>query len=92
MTHDWHEKLPGYHPDQMLHDGCGECEERAEGRNHGLASLDTGNFTRAWIRAALWNRGGAQAIAAAEVPMLDVLWAVQCQLEKRGVPIGQVPS
>ena len=26
--HGPHESLPGYHPDQLLVDGCDECEER----------------------------------------------------------------
>lgn len=89
--HDYHEGLPGYSPDQILHDGCGECEDRAVSRNHGIAFLDRGNFARAWARAEEWNRTGLPDIAKSEVPMLDVLWAVQCQLENFGVPIGQVP-
>lgn len=92
-VHAWHEQLPGYSPEQILHDGCGECETRAARGDHGISSLDTINFARAWQRAARWNGVGpdAHAVAAAEVPMLSALWAVQLQLERRGVRIGEVP-
>lgn len=90
--HDYHEGLPGYSPAQILHDGCRECEDRAASRNHGLASLDKTNFARAWVRAAEWNRSGLGDVAQVEVPMFDVLWAVQCQLENFGWPVGQLPA
>jgi hypothetical protein len=80
MTHDNHEALPGYHPDQILHDGCGECEERAQSADHGIGGLDVPAFRRAWERAATWKREGLPSIAYAEIPMLSVLWAVQCQV------------
>ncbi len=89
--HDYHEGLPGWSEAQILHDGCGECEARAQSRNHGIANLDKWNFARAWQRAAQWNTDGLPDLAKAEVPMLDVLWAVQCKLENYGVPIGTVP-
>ena len=82
MSHDHHETLAGYHPDQILHDGCGECENRAKSADHGIANLDVPQFRRAWERAATWKRNGLASIAYAEIPMLSALWAVQCQLEK----------
>jgi hypothetical protein len=92
MTHTYHEKLPNYNAAQILHDGCAECEARAASRNHGIAHLDRFNFVHAWARAAQWNRHGLSNIATAEIPMFDVLWAIQCQLENYGWPIGEVPS
>jgi hypothetical protein len=94
MTHAYHDGLPGFHPDQILHDGCGECEARSDSRNHGIASLDRTRFPRAWRRAADWNQGllDPRTISAAEVPLLDVLWAVQVQLEKQGLRIGYLPD
>ena len=89
--HDYHDALPGFDEAQILHDGCGECESRAASRNHGIANLDPTNFMRAWARAAAWNQHGLRNIAHAEIPMLDVMWAIQCQLENYGVPIGQLP-
>lgn len=94
MTHDYHEKLPGYHADQVLHDGCGECEARAKLNSHGIAQLDLDRFRHAWRRAAGVGRGHIPLAerSAAEMPMLDALWAVQVQLERVGIPIGEVPA
>lgn len=92
MSHDYHEQLPGFSPAQVLHDGCRECEHRALRSDHGMASLDTANFARAWSRAAQWNKSGLADVAVAEIPLLSVLWAVQVQLERIGVPIGTLPS
>jgi hypothetical protein len=89
--HDDHEKLPGYDQAQILHDDCGECEGRAKTPNLGIAYLDRTRFAWAWARAAEWNRDGLPNVSNAEVPMLSVLWAVQCQLENYGHQIGQVP-
>jgi hypothetical protein len=46
----------------------------------------------AWKRAARWQQHGMKGISQAEAPLLRALWAVQVQMEKRGVPVGQVPS
>ncbi len=98
MAHDYHQGLPGYSKAQILHDGCAECETRAKRDDHGIGSLDRQNFARAWERAADWNapadRGmrTARTLADAEVPMLSALWSVQLQLERRGIPIGEVPD
>lgn len=96
MSHAYHDGLPGYSPDQILHDGCGECEYRASRDDHGIGSLDRQNFARAWKRAADWNvfppdLATAPTIAKAERPLLSALWAVQLQLERRGIPIGELP-
>lgn len=40
MSHDAHEALPGYSPDQLLHAGCGECDMRAAAPDAGLGHLD----------------------------------------------------
>lgn len=82
--HDYHEGLPGYSPDQILHDGCGECEARSQEPGGGIVRLDRTNFARAWVRAAQWNQIGLPDIARAEVPLLNTLWAVQLQLENYG--------
>lgn len=90
--HDYHDALPGYDPEQLLHDGCTECEARATYCDHGISKLDSQNFARAWRRAYHWNVGGTGTqISDAERPMLTVLWSVQLQLERRGVPIGHLP-
>lgn len=94
MTHDYHDALPGYDEAQILHDGCAECEARSASRNHGIAHLDHWRFARAWRRASDWNQGSLDnsTISAAEVPMLDVLWAVQVKLETHGLRAGFLPN
>ena len=83
--------MPRYGPAQLLVDGCAECELRAGSSDHGIGNLDEERFANAWHRAALWNVVDIQDVSMSEVPMLSVLWAVQVQLERRGVPIGEVP-
>jgi len=92
MMHDYHDALPGYDERQIWHDGCAECEDRSQRLAIGM--LDQGNFERAWVRAAKWNRegGAGLAISRAEKPLLDALWAIQVQLERRGWPLGVVPT
>jgi len=89
--HDYHEQLPGFSPNQLLHDGCEECETRAAGPSHGIANLDRTNFVLAWHRATEWNRSGLPDLANAERPMLNAIWAIQLQLERYGTPIGSLP-
>jgi hypothetical protein len=93
MMHSYHQACPGYSPAQILHDGCGECEDR--GRNLALAigSMDKGCFVLAWRRAADWNReiGPVPDVSAAERPLLEALWAIQLRLENYGIPIGELP-
>jgi hypothetical protein len=94
MSHDYHEGPPRFDDAQILHDGCRECESRSVSRSHGISNLDHHNFVLAWRRAANWNQGllGSSVVSNAERPMLDVLWAVQVQLEKQGLRIGYLPS
>jgi hypothetical protein len=91
--HDHHQSMPGYSPDQLLHRGCGECDIRSRERAGGLDHLDPARFEQAWRRAAQWNLadGGLPDLDPAEIPMLRTLWAVQRQLEKRGIPLGMLP-
>lgn len=93
MTHDPHHVLPGYSENQVLYDGCAECEQRGADVALAIGHLDSHAFARAWARAATLNRGGLEDVSHAEFPLLKALWAVQCQLESpHGWPIGQIPS
>jgi hypothetical protein len=94
MSHDYHEGLPGYSPNQLLHDGCGECEARSKTFTHGIGHLDTDAFARAWGRAAEWERQGGDLtdVSQAERPLLRMLWALQIHFERRGVPLGRCPG
>lgn len=90
-AHGYHEGLPGYSAAQVLHDGCEECAYRSQEPSQAIARFDRAHFATAWRRAAEWNRSGLADIAEAEVPVFRVLWATQLQLERLGVPIGQLP-
>jgi len=92
MAHDYHDALPGYHPDQILHDGCEEREQRARTDSHGIAQLDRQRFVQAWVRAADFNQAKVRNASVAEAPMLNALWVVQLQLERRGQSIGTLPA
>lgn len=92
MSHSPHQSQPGYHPGQILVDGCEECLHRSARSDHGLDNLDPQAFERAWYRAIRWQRDGGLDISSAEIALLRVLWSVQVQLERRGVPIGHIPD
>src|SRR5581483_9774336 len=97
MSHSFHQGLDGFDERQILHDGCPECEERGEDVAKAIGYLDDERFERAWRRAFHWkaSSGGGHAttgpISYAETDMLEALWAVQVQLERRGHPLGQLP-
>ena len=92
-VHDYHEGQPGYSPDALLHDGCAECAARSQEIGGGLAHLTPQRFAWAWHRAAQWQSGlgHVEGLSRAEIPMLETLWAIQVQLERHGIPIGQFP-
>lgn len=79
MSHDFHEELPGFSPAQILHDGCGECEQRARREDRGISSLDPDNYRRAVVRAEQLERDGLYDASDAEMPLLRVLAAVRYQ-------------
>lgn len=87
MTHDYHDALPGYHADQIWHDGCGECEWRSQNLSRGIGTLDLNNYARAKARAIKWNSWSISAetlhISKAEAPLLNMLWAIHLQEEKQ---------
>lgn len=78
--HDYHPGLPGYSPDQILHDGCPECERRGADVELALAYMDDPTFARAWQRAIDWERP-MRDVSSAEAPLLRVLLAVRRRRE-----------
>lgn len=102
MSHDYHPELAGWHEEQLLVDGCRECEWRALDIIAALGHMDGSTFEHAWHRAADWQartltarraeRPYAEHLSQAEMPVLRFLWGVQVQLERRGIPIGWVPT
>jgi hypothetical protein len=98
MSHDYHEGLENYDARQILHDCCKECEHRGKDLVMALAHMDNNTFAKAWKRSYDWlaSTGDYDAVGPvsfAEVDLLNVLWGVQVQLERRGVPLtGQPPT
>lgn len=94
-SHDYHDALPGYDERQILHDGCGECEYRAENVERAIANLDQHRFEKAWRRAynefAFEGAPDGGPRSRAEMPVLTALWAVMLQLERRGIPLDGTP-
>jgi hypothetical protein len=98
VSHDYHPDCPGYNADQILIDGCSECESRAEDVERTLANLDHRRFQQAWLRAA--DRYAStppsgerpSKCSEAEMPLLRTLWAIQVQLERLGMPLGYLPA
>ena len=74
-VHDAHESLPGYHPDQIWHDGCRVCEAR--GYLVSIRHLDLGNFARAWDRATTWQEIGLSNLAHCEVQLFQIINAMR---------------
>ena len=96
MTHSFHDRLDGYDPRQILVDGCSECEARGADLRSAFAHMDTQTFTRAWRRAFDINASdGSHDVgreSAAEADLLLVMYAIQVELQRRGIPLdGSVP-
>lgn len=81
--HAYHERLPGYNEQQILHDGCPECEQWGAVVYLGIGQLDHNNYARAVQRAVAWSMNGAVGmyLSECELPLLETLWAVWCQEE-----------
>lgn len=92
MSHDYHDGLPGFHPDQLLKDGCAECERRAKDISLVIGHLDSQRLRHAWTRAALHGRSQLDNVSVAEAETLRALWALQVAFEPDGIPIGIWPG
>lgn len=87
MIHNYHEGLPGFHPDQIWVDGCAECEDRGSRPQHGVEYLDVNNLNRAMHRAIEWNARahGDMHISSAEADLLNSLYSMAVVMERLGV-------
>ena len=97
MSHAFHDALDGFDARQILYDGCPECEARGADLRSALAHMDTETFTAAWQRAFDINASnGSHDVgreSAAEADLLHVLFAIQVELQRRGIPLdGNVPE
>lgn len=75
--HDYHNVLPGYHPDQIWHDGCHVCGARGE--LVAIHQLDRTRFHLAWNRADEWQKHGLRNMAYCERKLFEVLNACRNQ-------------
>lgn len=80
MMHAYHEALPGYEPEQILHDGCPECKRRGANVEIALAYMDRPTFHRAWLRAKMFDSDGLTNVSNAETKLLQVLAQIRHQL------------
>lgn len=94
-AHAYHEGLPGYVADAVLHTGCEECEHRARDLASALDAFDVERVERLWRRAAsaydtgyrLPDEGGptgAVLLDPLEVPLLHAVQAIQRVLQRAG--------
>jgi hypothetical protein len=90
MSHDYHEGLPGFDPQQILVDGCLECETRSRWSDHGICSLDRERFAEAWVRAHQWHMKRLDNVSDAELPLLETLASVQAAMRRAEVHITEV--
>ena len=82
MMHKYHPSLPDYSSEQVLVDGCEECEYRAGRGVSALDYFDTETAKRAYDRAHKWNSEGLSDISAAEGKVFDKMLSVERFLER----------
>jgi hypothetical protein len=89
VSHDYHEGLPGFDPQQILVDGCRECEQRSQRADHGISLLDAERFADA--RALEWQTKGLWGtVSDAERPLLATLSSVQIAIGRAGWTLADV--
>lgn len=86
--------MHAFHTNQaaVLNDGCPECEQRGEDVYVALCAMDRTSFLKAWERAAQLQLHGLPDGQQAELKVLRALIGVQLNLERLGLPYGQLPT
>jgi hypothetical protein len=92
MTHTAHASCPYYDANQILVDGCAECEALATHPATVIGHMTKQEFEHAWERAVKYERLGLPTASYAEAPVLRIFWNIAVQLERRGIPLGYVPQ
>lgn len=93
MSHLYHEGLPGYVPDAVLHTGCPECEHRCARGAMALDTMDRGRVQALWRRAAAayafgyslpgeYHEEGRVLLDSLELPLVEMVQAVQRALQR----------
>lgn len=96
--HNYHPASSNYDEKQILFDSCGECQRRSKNVALAIREMDGSTFERAWKRAydlesSRGNRDAIGIVSDAERPVLEALWAIQIEFERRGMVLdGTVPA
>lgn len=94
--HAFHEGLAGYHPEQILHDGCPECEDRAAMGVDALGHLDDFARIRAWrlMRAEKWSGGESVGypVSVLDWTLANTLYAVAVFMERCGIKPDEIEA
>ena len=92
MTHVYHEALPGYSADDVLHDGCPECDARAADPRIGLSHLDDRNRIRMWakMRAYHFQGGGVDPVSQNDLQVMGLMYTIAVFLERAALSAGDI--
>jgi hypothetical protein len=84
--HAYHDRLPGFDPGNVLHDGCQECEDRATSPLNGLLHLDHHRFRQAWadMLEEKWSGGSglARKVSVCDQQLMSALYSIAVLLER----------
>lgn len=69
--HTYHDDLPGFDAEHILHDGCEECEGRAADPLHGLLALDPPNLSLLFLRMEARERDERPPGSACDFKLMD---------------------
>jgi hypothetical protein len=84
-AHVFHEDLPDYNPESVLHDGCAECEHRSKRGMEGVLALDRDRQLRLWQ-----GTFDPQVSSACDRRLQQELYAVAVFLNGAGITPGEV--
>lgn len=84
MSHVYHEALPGYDPQSVLHDGCPECEERSRRGLAGVLAVDRDRQLK------LWQSRHGKVTSRCDARLRRELYVVMVFLEGAGISPEEV--
>lgn len=86
MSHSLHSKLPGFDRANVLHDGCPECEHRAQDPLEGLLKLDRQNIDQLWqdMRDIKWSggKGPTRNYSECDLKLIQTLYLIGVLAER----------
>jgi len=82
-VHEYHESLLGFHPSQVLRDGCPLCERRGKDPLVAVAHMDSDRFAKAWARMQAWDRDeDGLHLARCELKLMHHLKSMELMMER----------